>query len=1135
MSSQEDRIASEAEAYFRNQARQAGWVNDPVGWAKDVLGVHLWSKQQEICQSLIQNKRTVVASCHGTGKALGLDELVHTPSGPVRMGDISPGMKVLGSDGSTVEVIATTGEHKADSYRVRLERGGACEEIIASGDHVWPVLDLQSQADIQLRSDRAGVPVETGLWMHKAKMLSTRQIAAMRRGSAVVPGRMPEILLRGSTWEPDEEVLQQIRERGCLDPSGRTSLLWRTRNGEPEGLAEIRAKLTGAGVRTILHRRKDHGITSHHLALMGSHAPTLLPDANQRALALSHLLLTQGSWGDDGWRITAVTPVGERDVQCIQVDSPDHLYLCGERGIPTHNSMIASVLACWWVSTKPPGQAIVVSTAPTYAQVNKILWEEIRKHHSNASRGQYPMPGRVTQADEWKLGDGQIVGFGRKPAKGDRHSFHGIHRRYVLALLDEACHDDQTEVMTDDGWKLFADLTGDEELLTMDQQTHEATYRKPQKIVKKPYTGPMYLYEAKGANFCVTPDHDMYFHGRAHNQDTFWRKAPMEELVGKTDKYMKKTISWTAPDREKFELPEVRSERKFFPARFVEMDDWMTFLGWYLSEGHLIKSHGKRADGIGISQDAPEAQQRIFDLLVRLGFSPKRTERQVHVYNTQLARHLGQFGKNCLEKRVPAYARMASARQIGLLLDSYLEGDGYEKQGQGIIYTSSPQMANDLQEMILKTGKPSVVRKRDLAGRESDFGSHVATSSVDGYVITRPHEDSKIKFYPQNLKKIDYDGLVYCASVPPEAMLLTRRKGYTLWSGNCGVPEEIWTGVEAITTNIGCRILAIGNPDDRNTDFGKNFTEPKTSHLWHRISIPASSTPNFTGEPVPRLLNEVLVSRDWVAERKDDWGEKDPRYISKVLAEFPEQSMSSLFSPSLVADAVDEPPTPSLYSILRLGVDVARFGSDKTVVASYSGVTAQIEESWSGTDTVSSAHKVLQIAERLKDERKAPWVEIRVDAVGLGAGVVDTLNARATLLPEPWFTVYEMHGSATPPADVGGSVYGFYNARAYWFEQLRQKMRNGSVKLVDEDELISDDLKMVFYSIKNGRLLIASKEDMRKEYGKSPDFADAIVYAVAPVAEGLRQGDVLSESAETLADSLVEEDEYIREESIAPY
>lgn len=789
MSSQEDRIAADAEAYFRNQARQAGWVNDPVGWAKDVLGVHLWSKQKEICDSLIDNKRTVVASCHGTGKALGLDELVHTPSGPVRMGDISAGMKVLGSDGSPVEVVAVTGEHRAESYAVRLERGGITEEIIASGDHLWPVLDLQSLADIQLRSDRAGVPVETGLWMHKAKTLTTRQIAKLRRGSVAVPGRMPEIRQRGVTWSADDGMRALFAERGGLDPMGRTSLLWKTRRGEPEELFAVRARMKEAGVHTIYRRERRSGITSHHLALTGSHAPTLLADPNQRAVALSHLLSGQGSWGDDGWRVTSVRPVGERDVQCIQVDAPDHLYLCGEGGIPTHNSMIASVLACWWVSTKPPGQAIVVSSAPTYAQVNKILWEEIRKHHSNSLIGEHPMPGRVTQADEWKLADGQIVGFGRKPAKGDRHSFHGIHRRYVLVLLDEAC----------------------------------------------------------------------------------------------------------------------------------------------------------------------------------------------------------------------------------------------------------------------------------------------------------------------------------------------------------GIPEEIWTGVEAITTNIGCRILAIGNPDDRNTDFGKNFLEGKTANLWNRISIPASTTPNFTGEPVPRLLNEVLVSRDWVAERLADWGEKDPRYISKVLAQFPVQSMSSLFSPSLVADAIDEPPTPSLYSVLRLGVDVARFGTDKTVVASYSGITAQIEESWSGTDTVSSAHKVLQIAERLKEERKAPWVEIRVDAVGLGAGVVDTLNARATLLPEPWFSVYEMHGSASPPADVGGSVYGFYNARAYWFEQLRQKMRNGSVKLIDENETIADDLKMVFYSIKNGRLLIASKEDMRKEYGKSPDFADAIAYAVAPVAEGLQQGDVLSESAETMANSLVEENDFWEEESISPY
>jgi hypothetical protein len=522
MSSQDERIASDAEAYFRNQARQAGWVNDPTGWARDVLGVHLWSKQQEICASLIRNKRTVVASCHGTGKALGLNELVHTPNGPVRMGDVKAGMQVLGSDGSPVTVVATTGEHKADAYLLRLERGGAVEKIVASGDHLWPVIPLQVLADIQIRSDRAGVPVEL----------------AQMRGVAVIPGAIPHLEPRGTAWNPDPETQTLLRERIGLDPEGRTALLWKTRSEEPDEISAIRQRMNAIGVHTIYRRERQYGTVLRHLALMGTHAPQHLSDPNTRALAFSRLLSQQGSWGDDGWRIVSVTPVGEHDVQCIQVDAEDHLYLCGERGVPTHNSMIASVLACWWVSTKPPGQAIVVSTAPTYAQVNKILWEEIRKHHSNSQRGPHPMPGRVTQADEWKLADGQIVGFGRKPAKGDRHSFHGIHRRYVLVLLDEAC----------------------------------------------------------------------------------------------------------------------------------------------------------------------------------------------------------------------------------------------------------------------------------------------------------------------------------------------------------GIPEEIWTGVEAITTNVGCRILAIGNPDDRNTEFGKNFLEPRTAHLWNRISIPASTTPNFTNEPVPKLLNEVLISKDWAEERLADWGEKDPRYISKIEA-----------------------------------------------------------------------------------------------------------------------------------------------------------------------------------------------------------------------------------------------------------
>jgi len=58
---------------------------------------------------------------------------------------------------------------------------------------------------------------------------------------------------------------------------------------------------------------------------------------------------------------------------------------------------------------------------------------------------------------------------------------------------------------------------------------------------------------------------------------------------------------------------------------------------------------------------------------------------------------------------------------------------------------------------------------------------------------------------------------------------------------------------------------------------------------------------------------------------------------------------------------------------------------------------------------------------------------------------------------------------------------------------------------------------------------------MRKEFGKSPDFADAIAYAVAPVAEGLQRGDVLTETAEEMTNAFAEEGDFWQEESISPY
>ena len=95
-------------------------------------------------------------------------------------------------------------------------------------------------------------------------------------------------------------------------------------------------------------------------------------------------------------------------------------------------SHIASRIVAWWLDSHPAGEAFVVTSAPTFAQVRAILWRYIRQIHRRAN-----LPGKVNQT-EWLLSD-ELVAFGRKPADHDEAAFQGIHARYVLVVLDEAC------------------------------------------------------------------------------------------------------------------------------------------------------------------------------------------------------------------------------------------------------------------------------------------------------------------------------------------------------------------------------------------------------------------------------------------------------------------------------------------------------------------------------------------------------------------------------------------------------------------------------------------------------------------------------------------------------------------------
>lgn len=95
-------------------------------------------------------------------------------------------------------------------------------------------------------------------------------------------------------------------------------------------------------------------------------------------------------------------------------------------------SFTAATVTAWWIDVHPPGEAFVVTTAPSDKQVKAILWREINRLHSRIG-----LAGR-TNLSEWYIGK-ELVAFGRKPADYDPTAFQGLHARYMLVVLDEAC------------------------------------------------------------------------------------------------------------------------------------------------------------------------------------------------------------------------------------------------------------------------------------------------------------------------------------------------------------------------------------------------------------------------------------------------------------------------------------------------------------------------------------------------------------------------------------------------------------------------------------------------------------------------------------------------------------------------
>lgn len=301
-----------------------------------------------------------------------------------------------------------------------------------------------------------------------------------------------------------------------------------------------------------------------------------------------------------------------------------------------------------------------------------------------------------------------------------------------------------------------------------------------------------------------------------------------------------------------------------------------------------------------------------------------------------------------------------------------------------------------------------------------------------------------------------------------------------------GIQPWLWDAIDGLTTTAETSVLAIGNPMDPTSRFAE-VCAPGSG--WEQMAISVFDTPAFTGERVPPDLLRRLPSKQWVEERKERWGEDSPMYTARVLGEFPEQSDEGLISPALIRQAQELDLSEQRTQVWpHYGVDVARTGSDETVVYANWRGHVRLDHSARGKDTMETAGEV---AKRLRANNGGA----HIDVVGLGYGVYDRLREQSL---EAW----PFNG-----ANRAHAPHKFINRRAEAYWHLREAFERGEVDIdPDDDQLAAQLLSIRWFTNSKGLTQIESKDDMRKRGVPSPDRADALCMALCTQISAVPRG-----------------------------
>ena len=470
---------------------------------------------------------------------------------------------------------------------------------------------------------------------------------------------------------------------------------------------------------------------------------------------------------------------------------------------------------------------------PTYSQGRKILWDSMTNEGVRFLDFIPPELIASTNSTEMKIrlrNDSMIQ---------------------VVGSDNYDCYDDQTEVLTDDGWRLFKDLDDTSRVGCLDNGF--LRFEQPIARQEYDYDGVMYCGNSHSIDFKVTPNHRFFV--RSGKGVYKFKEISNPTIKGDC---IPSTSKWVGGDLEDFKLGENLT---------IPICDFVALLGIFLAEGSTYSD--KKTYRVTISQVKEKTKNEIRELLDRIGLNYWEGEERFDINSKALYTYLSQFGLQH-ERFIPRDIKYLNPRLLSILFAWLVKGDGSITKSGTFYFSTSKRLMDDIQEILIKMGKSANISIKPHANKSFIRGRRIVSSRTLYMLRVR---DSKFKYFasPKGtyIFSEHYKGRVYCVTVP-SGVIKVRRNGKEYWSGNSLVG----------TNAIGCVFSEYALQDPRayqylrpmltgNQGWALFITTPRgKNHAWELYQI-ALGNPERWFVSKLTVLDTGHISIHDIAREKD--------------------------------------------------------------------------------------------------------------------------------------------------------------------------------------------------------------------------------------------------------------------------